>query len=102
MEAKFQNAHLAFLNVLEIASDDNTTGPEKDAVVAAVKELGETERLNSFCEDKESVRADGSVDKLMHRRALAAVGGCALGPDMTPGANFDASAPATKEVRARR
>ena len=48
MEAKFQNAHLAFLNVLEIASDDNTTGPEKDAVVAAVKELGE--RLNSLSE----------------------------------------------------
>ena len=31
VEDKFQNARLAFLNVLEIAFDVNKTGPEKDA-----------------------------------------------------------------------
>ena len=63
VEDQFQNARLAFLDLLEFAIDDNKTGAVKDAVVAAVNQLGE--KLSSFIEDKESVRAEGAVDKLI-------------------------------------
>ena len=63
VEDQFENARFAFLNLLEFAIDDNKTGAVKDAVVEAVNQLGE--KLSSFIEDKESVRAEGSVDKLI-------------------------------------
>ena len=53
-------------------------------MVAAVKKL--VEKLNSFCEDKESVRAEGSVDKLIVVLALPSVA-ARSGPATPPAIN---------------
>ena len=54
-------ARLSFRQLLEFAIDDDITGAVKDGVVDAVNQLGE--KLSSFVEDKEAVRADASVEK---------------------------------------
>ena len=61
VQDQLKYARLSFLQLLELAIDDNITGAMKDAVVDAVNQLGE--KLSSFIEDKEAVRAEASVEK---------------------------------------
>ena len=61
VQDQFMYARTTFRQLLEFASDDNITGPVKDGVVDAVNQLGE--KLSSFVDDKEAVRADASVEK---------------------------------------
>ena len=60
---RFAHARKTLLNVFKLAFDVNTTGVLKDAVVKAVKNLN-TE-LCAFEENKEAVRAEGDVNKMI-------------------------------------
>ena len=61
VQDQFMYARTTYRQLLEWAFDDNITGPVKLGVVDAVNQLGE--KLSSFVDEKEAVRADGSVEK---------------------------------------
>ena len=63
MAVRLAHARKTLLNVFKLAFDVNTTGVLKDAVVKAVKNLN-TE-LCAFEENKEAVRAEGDVNKMI-------------------------------------
>ena len=61
VQAQFMYARTTYRQLLEWAFDDDIAGPVKPGVVDAVNQLGE--KLSSFDDEKEAVRADSNVEK---------------------------------------